>query len=273
MSAAEARALNKIWYGPTTDGSYDVAQNADGRSGRSPGAKQLWWGMTRGSNVGGQITGAGTDLTALALRDVSVAADASATTAIAIANASTPVRNRWQTLTYESYAAAFARGIAEPLLKDYATDKPDLRKLRDLGRKMILWNGLAEDVIPPAGAVNYYERVKAVAGGEAQVQAFLHMYNIPGMAHSSQGRAYTVSGKNNGVPMPPLPGNANQTPTPAQDLMFSALVAWVERGSAPGTMVIASRDNSVSYPICVYPQRIALNAGGSIARAGDYSCR
>ena len=79
-------------------------------------------------------------------------------------------------------------------------------------------------MISPAGSVNYYERVKAAAGGEAEVQKFLRMVNMPGMAHSSQGRAFTVSGNNNTVPMPALPGNGNLTPTPEQDTMFSALV-------------------------------------------------
>jgi len=273
MSAAEARALNKIWYGPTTDGSYDGAQTTEGRGGRVLGAKQLWWGMTRGTNIAGQLTSANTDLTALALQDVRIAADAAATAAIPITNGSTPLRNRWQDLDYTSYAAAFAQGSTLPWLAEYATDKPDLRKLHDLNRKMILWNGLADDVIPPAGAVHYHERVKAVVGGETALRSFLRMYNMPGMAHSSQGRTYTVGGKNNSVPMPPLPGNANQTPAPEQDLLFTALVAWVERGSAPGAMTIASRDGSVSYPVCVYPLRTVLNPGGSSARAADYGCR
>ena len=64
---------------------------------------------------------------------------------------------------------------------DYATDKAILGKLHSLGRKMILWSGLAEDVISPAGSVNCYERVKAAAGGEAEVQKFLRMVNMPGM--------------------------------------------------------------------------------------------
>ena len=60
------------------------------------------------------------------------------------------------------------------------------------------------------------------------------MYCCPASAHSSQGRAYTVGGKNDTVPMPKLPGNANQTPTRDQDQIFTALVDWVEKGNAPG---------------------------------------
>jgi feruloyl esterase len=101
----------------------------------------------------------------------------------------------------------------------------------------------------------------------------MRMYMIPGMAHSSQGRAWTAGGNNNAVPMPKLPGNANQNPAREQDTMFSALVDWVERGAAPGDIVITSRDSSVSYPICVYPKKITWSGTGSGKRAEEYSCR
>lgn len=273
MTAREALALARIWYGPTSDGSYDTSQATDGRAGRTLAPRQLWWALTRGSSLGGQITSAGTEMLALAMQDVRYAADASGTSAIPITNTSTATRNRWSELTYAGFADAFQRAGTLPFLRDYLTDKADLTRLRNGGGKMILWNGLAEDVIPPQGAVNYYERVKAGVGGEAEVQKFLRMYNIPGMAHSSQGRAWTVSGNNNTVPMPLLPGNANQTPTREQDPLFSALVDWVERGVAPGQMVISSRDGATSYPICVYPQRITWNGTGSARQAGSYGCR
>ena len=274
MSPKEAVALNKIWYGPTTDGSYDPQQSTDGRSGRLLATKHLWWAPTRGSSLAGQITAAsGTDVLALAMQDVSYAADPSVASGIGIVNTSTPLRNRWSNMTPPLYAYAFERIGADPMLRDYLTDKSDLTRFRRAGRKMILWNGLAEDVIPAQGAVNWYERVKAGVGGDAQVQQFLRMYNIPGMAHSSQGRASTVGGNNNVVPMPWLPGNANQTPTRDKDPMFSALVDWVERGIAPGEMLLTSRDNTVSYPICVYPSRITWKATGNGKTASEYWCQ
>lgn len=274
MNAKEAVALNKIWYGPTSDGSYDPQQTEAGRSGRVRGDKQLWWSLTRGSNLGGQITRAATDMLALALRDVRYAADGPVVSGLATRNGSSPERNRWIELTYASYAQALTRGLDQPLLRDYQTDNAAAAvKFASLNRKMILWNGLAEDVIPAQGAVQYYERVKAVAGGEAQVQQFLRMYNMPGMAHSSQGRAWTVGNVNNSVPMPLLPGNSNQNPTREQDTLFSALVDWVERGQAPNDIVIRSRDHSTSYPVCVYPKKISWNGIGPAREAGSYSCR
>lgn len=272
MSAREATALNKIWYGPTVDGSYDPAQTAQGRSGQTLGAKQLWWGFLRGSNITGSIVNARTDVLALAMQDVSWSAGATATDA-PVVNASATVRNRWSELDYATFAQILERSDAGPILREHATDKTDLADFRNRSRKMILWNGLAEDSIPPAGATNYYERVKAWAGGEEQVQRFLRMYNIPGMAHSSQGRAYTVGNVNATVPMPALPGNANQTPSRDRDQLFSALTDWVELGQAPGQVVITSQDRSTSHPICLHPKQAVWNGSGSARDAAQYSCR
>jgi Tannase and feruloyl esterase len=82
-----------------------------------------------------------------------------------------------------------------------------------------------------------------------------------------------VSGNNNTVPMPKMPGNANQAPTREQDQMFSALVDWVEKGIAPNEIVITSRDDSVNYPICVYPKKTAWTGSGSAKAAANYVCR
>jgi feruloyl esterase len=132
---------------------------------------------------------------------------------------------------------------------------------------------LVDDAIPPAGNIHYHERVVAAMGGHAQVQSFMRMYLLPGAAHSSQGRAYSVGGNNNTVPLAKLPGNANQAPTREQDQFFSALVDWVEQGKAPGALLITSRDNSVSYPVCVYPLRTTWDGSGSPKSASSYSCK
>jgi hypothetical protein len=275
MSRKEADALNRIWYGATSDGSWDPAQGAAARSGQALGAKQLWWALPRGAALGGLITSASTDSVALALQDVRYAADATTTSAIPISNASTPLRNKWQELDYAGLADALRRALAlQPtLFAGYMTDRADLRRLRDLGRKVIVHSGLAEDVIPPAGNVHYHESVLAAMGGDAEVRPFMRMYLVPGAAHGSQGRGYAAGGNNASVPLPRLPGNANQTPTREQDQFFTALADWVEQGRAPEDIVLSSRDNSTSYPVCVYPKRTTWNGTGPARQASSYSCR
>ena len=172
-------------------------------------------------------------------------------------------------------ADAINKGVAlQPeLFSDLITDKADLTKLRDLGRKVIVYSGLVDDAIPPAGNINYHERVAAAMGGHAEVQKFMRMYLLPGSAHSSQGRAYAANGQNDSVPLPKLPGNANQTPTREQDQFFTALVDWVEKGAAPGEIMLTSRDNRVSYPACVYPLRTTWNGSGPVTQAASFACR
>ena len=275
MSLKEANALNRIWYGATSDGSFDAAQSADARSGKSLGKNQLWWTFTKSTAIGNLITSASSYGVALALQDVSYAPDASTASGDPITNASTNVRNKWLEMDYAGLADAVNKGVVlQPtLFSDLITDKPDLGKLRELGRKVIVYTGLVDDAIPPAGNINYHERVVAAMGGHAEVQKFMRMYLLPGSAHSSQGRAYTVSGKNDTVPLPKLPGNTNQTPTREQDQFFTALVDWVEKDTAPGEIMLTSRDNSLSYPVCVYPLRTTWSGNGDAKQASSYSCR
>src|SRR4051812_31872495 len=75
MSAREAIALDKIWFGATADGSYDAAQSPASRGGKSLGRNQLWWAFTRSTAIGGQITSASAEQVALALQNVGYAAD------------------------------------------------------------------------------------------------------------------------------------------------------------------------------------------------------
>ncbi len=184
-------------------------------------------------------------------------------------------RNKWREIDYAALAEIMTKSVAlQPVLfSNLVTDKADLGKLRELGRKVIVYSGLVDDAIPPAGNINYHERVVAAMGGHAEVQKFMRMYLLPGSAHGSQGRGYTVGGQNDAVPLPKLPGNANQTPTREQDQFFTALLDWVEKGVAPGEIMLTSRDNRVSYPACVYPLKTTWDGTGPATQATSYACR
>ena len=119
----------------------------------------------------------------MALQDVSYAPDASTASGDPIANGSTNVRNKWLELDYAGLADAVNKGVAQQptLFSNLITDRPDLTKLRDLGRKVVVYTGLVDDAIPPAGNVNYHERVVAAMGGHAEVQKFMRMYLLAGL--------------------------------------------------------------------------------------------
>jgi pimeloyl-ACP methyl ester carboxylesterase len=275
VNAAEARAINRIWYGPTIDASVDANQTPEQRSGKMLGEKQLWWTLPRGADWGsviGRVGGA--ESVALARQDIRYSQSRALNPSGFWENSSVSERDKWREIDLPLLVDTFAKGIANQVDMDYLnTDSADLRKLRALGRKVVVYTGLGEDVIPPAVSVNHYERVMAGMGGEAEVQKFLRMYLVPAKAHSSQGRAYTVAGNNNAVPLPRLPGGMNQQPTREQDQMFSALQDWVEMGFAPAAITLTSRDSTVSYPLCVYPQKALWNGSGSSKVSASYTCR
>ena len=58
LTGAQATAVNKIWYGQTMDGTVPPP-DADNGFGALPAANQLWFGITRGSFIGGDLTTGG----------------------------------------------------------------------------------------------------------------------------------------------------------------------------------------------------------------------
>jgi pimeloyl-ACP methyl ester carboxylesterase len=280
VNLAEARVINKLWYGITTDGSYDPLQSYAGRSGKTSGERQLWWSFPRGSDWGsliGRVGGA--EAVAQYQQDLRFAGSAAVNPGANFTHTVITERDQWRRVDYAMLHETFQKGLAlQSRFGDLNTDREDLSKARDLGRKILTYTGLAEDAIPPATSVNHYERMAARMGGIAEVQKFVRLYLVPGKAHSSQGRGYTVAGatdpsRNNTVPLPKLPGAGNQSPGREQDQLFTTLLDWVERGAVPGSVTLSSRDNSVSYPICVYPLKAIWNGAGSSKVSSSYQCQ
>jgi feruloyl esterase len=280
VNSAEAQVINKVWYGFSRDSIYDANQSIQDRSGIALGSRQIWWSYPRGADWGSLISSvSNTERVAQFLQDVRYAASKQVNPSVDIQNASSSERDKWREVDVNLLAKAYDQGQAlRGVLGDIDTDVADLQKLKNLGRKVVTYTGLAEDAIPPATSVYHFQQVVKAMGELSEVQNFLRLYLVPGKAHSSQGRAYTVGSatspvSNNTVPLPKLPGIANQTPSPDQDQMFTALQAWVEKGVAPQSITLTSRDNSTSYPICVYPLKAVWNGVGSSKLASSYACQ
>jgi len=253
VNCAEAKAMNKIWYGQTADGTYpDPA--IDNSSGVAPSSNQLWWGLTRGSSVAG-LAGSNpfsiaTDMVALELQDPTYATPS-------FVNATGNGMNKWRQLSYSMLASAFNQGISlQSSFGNINTDNPDLSMARSSGAKIISYHGLNDVLIMPQGSINYFSRVSTSVGGDAQTNNFNRLFLIPGMGHC--GGNGTEGANPNNVPLP-----ANQ--------FFTALVSWVESNTPPASIVLNSANSSVSLPVCPYPQKATYNSG-SITAAASYSC-
>ena len=148
-------------------------------------------------------------------------------------------------------------------------DSPDLDTFRTLGGKIIYFHGESDPVFSMYDTVNYYDSLTARYG--SQTPEFARLFLIPGMNHCSGGVQTLDS-------FDPL----------------SAIVNWVEQGTAPDS-IIAGNSNSqqltppvfpipftpgTTYsflpinwtrPLCPYPQ-FAQYTGGDIANSTSFKC-
>lgn len=147
-----------------------------------------------------------------------------------------------------------------------ATD-PDLKKFKARGGKLILYHGWDDPAIPAVNTVNYYESVIAKMG-QRNADAFVRLYMAPGVQHCGDG------------PGPDSFGQVYQLSyTDPTHSMAAALEQWVEKGTAPAT-IIASRNEGqdqphavMTRPLCVYPQTAKYKGSGDTNDAANFNCQ
>jgi feruloyl esterase len=131
-----------------------------------------------------------------------------------------------------------------------ATD-PDLTAFNELGGKLLLWHGWADQNIAPQNSINYYNNVVDVVGEEAKTQEFMRLFMVPGMGHCGGGAGPTT---------------------------FDALAAveqWVENGTAPTELAgshVTKSQVDYTRPICMYPQVPQYSGSGSETDAANFTC-
>lgn len=270
VTMAQAQALNKMWYGVTTDGSVpDPAE--DNGAGPVLAGKHLWFGPARGTSLYNAHfskqdpfmrevlqemarTGddPGADTVALILNDASIAGPQ-------FRNASGNGQARWRDMSYADLADAFRRGIArEPDFANLASDDPDLSAFRNRGGKFLSWHGWNDEAIPVQGTMRYYERVMEKMGGAEAVQRFFKLYLVPGGGHMSP------HGTSNPDANPPIVA-------PGQ--FYRLIVDWVEKGIEPDRIEIHSpsaRPVEISQPLYPYPRK-AIHQSGDPRKAESYT--
>jgi hypothetical protein len=123
------------------------------------------------------------------------------------------------------------------------TADPDLSAFKAAGGKMLHWHGIADQLIPVNGSSNYYSRVEAL---DPDVRDFYRYFEVPGVTHCS--------------------GGPGLFPATALD----SLVAWVEKGQAPGSSEGVVGD--VKRPICAWPLAAAYK-GGDVNRPSSFECK
>jgi hypothetical protein len=130
----------------------------------------------------------------------------------------------------------------------------DLSGFRRSGGKLLVWHGWADQSIPPAGTLDYYQRLWRHSGGLRATQQWARAFMVPTVYHCA---AFAGGYRLNEFDP------------------FPQLVAWVERGKAPDRVVASQRDprdKTVvrSRPVFPYPLRAAYDGTGNIDEASNF---
>jgi hypothetical protein len=223
FTEADANVLRKIWEGP-----------------RSKDGKFLWYGMERGADLNALAGTGGTPLTG---KPFSIGFDYIRFYLAQDANLD------WQTITPARFEQMWNQSVEE-FGAVIGTDNPDLTPFRDHGSKIMIIHGLADQLIPAAGTVDYYKRVEEKMGGPKKTATFARLFLVPGVDHGFRG-----------------PG-----PTPTG--YFEALINWVENNQAPDQLLGERRDKINKFlgkrPLFPYPATAKYKGSGDTEDPKNY---
>jgi feruloyl esterase len=125
----------------------------------------------------------------------------------------------------------------------------NLRAFRAHGGKLIIWQGWADNGIPPSGTVDYYDVLAARNGGLRSTEQFARMFLFPTVYHCGGGYANAA--------MP--------------DLIYP-MVQWAEGGVSPSQLTISYTvsGSSLTRPVYPYPLIPRYNGSGPTADASSF---
>lgn len=142
-----------------------------------------------------------------------------------------------------------------------ATD-PNLNPFKSAGGKLLATIGTNDTLASPGAQLDYYQSV-IDRMGQASVDEFARLWVLPMTGHGLSGNSFGVNG--DGQPNTPfgIPNSYDRT---------SAIVSWVENGSAPPLEPVVT-NGARSLPLCRYPAYPRYLGGGLPAtQAASYAC-
>jgi feruloyl esterase len=224
FTEADADVIRKIWQGPRgQDGSF------------------MWHGMERGADL---FACAATGGSPLKGRPFSISLDYFKYFLVQ------DPKWDWTTMTPAGFEQLWKQSV-EQYGAVFGTDDPDLARFRDRGGKVIIYHGLADQLIPAAGTIDYYKRVQQRMGGAEKTARFARLFLAPGVDHGFRG-----------------PG-----PTPIG--LTEAIVRWVEEGQAPDKLMAEKRDSSGKVirtrPLFPFPKIAEYKGTGSTDDAANFA--
>lgn len=143
-------------------------------------------------------------------------------------------------------------------------NETDLSVLKNRGAKLVVYHGTSDPVFSSNDTTDWYERLAAANGGDAG--NFARFFPVPGMNHCSGG------------------------PTADQFDILTPLVAWVEQGTAPDSVIATARGTGNATPnsevpaawttgavdrtrpLCPYPKTARYSGTGDVNVAASFRC-
>jgi feruloyl esterase len=141
----------------------------------------------------------------------------------------------WNTITRGEYELLFKQSD-DQYASLFGAPPPDLSGLRDHKSKLIIVQGMADQMVPPEGPIGYYENVVKRMGGLEQVQPFARLFLVPGINHMMEGSVG----------------------------LLDSLILWAEGGQAPEQITWKTKipgGKTAQRPIFPYPLKTVYQPG------------
>ena len=185
----------------------------------------------------------------------------------------------WETFSYDTVQFADRLDPGQSNADDF-----DLSAFRAAGGKLIHYHGYADPLIPTGSSIYYYNQVaKTMASSHTSLDDFYRMFLVPGMGHchscadvNKQAPWYFAGGGQK------VTGASHSVPgfMDAQHDVVIAIMAWIENGTAPDTIVATKFTNDTASlgiqsqrPICRYPEKAKYSGSGNVNDPTSWKCQ
>jgi hypothetical protein len=141
--------------------------------------------------------------------------------------------------------------LGNPLEAVTDTTWTNLSSFSGHGGKLLFYHGLSDQAFSAMDTLDYYQRMAKANGGMEQVQNWSRMFLVPGMYHC-RGGEFALDNFD----------------------LLTAAVAWVEKGTAPDSVVAKGKAfPGRSRPLCAYPKYAHYTGQGDPEDAKNFDCR
>ncbi len=168
----------------------------------------------------------------------------------------------YRTFTMEAGLKAAREKTASAL----NANETDLKAFKARGGKLILYHGWNDPAIPALSTVEYYDGVVAKMG-KSTTDSFVRLYMVPGMQHCDNGPGADSFGQVGQLVF-----------NDAQHSVDASLEQWVEKGTAPSTIIAAKytpgdrNHPKMTRPLCAYPEAARYKGSGDTYDAANFVC-